>query len=94
MPRYIVQRTFANGIQSPFAGERAGARLDVVEQNAELGVTWIHSYVSEDQRTSYCVYDAPDEASVLAHGAELGMHNIQSIDEIAGDVTPADFPDA
>jgi predicted amidohydrolase YtcJ len=64
MPRYLVQRTFANGIQSPFAVESAGARLDVVEQNAELGVTWLHSYVSEDQQTSYCVYDAPDPESI------------------------------
>jgi len=29
---------------------------------------------------------------VRAHSGRLGQHEIDSIDEIAGDVTPADFP--
>ena len=73
MPRYIVQRTFANGIQSPFAAEGTAACLDIVEQNAELGVTWLHSYVGEDQRTSYCVYDAPDPESIRKAATRNGL---------------------
>ena len=58
-------------------------------------VTWEHSHVVVDETgnvRTFCVYDAPDEDAVRAHSAQLGMHGIISIDEIAGDVTPADFP--
>jgi hypothetical protein len=30
-----------------------------VKRNAEEGATWVHSYVSADKRTTFCVYDAP-----------------------------------
>ena len=36
----------------------------VVERNADEGVTWAHSYVSEDKRTTFCVYDAPDPEAI------------------------------
>jgi hypothetical protein len=41
---------------------------------------------------TYCIYGAPDEETVRAHGARLGKHDIQVLSEIVGDVTPADFP--
>jgi predicted amidohydrolase YtcJ len=73
MPRYLVQRSFAHGIESPFIGESAGARVDVIEQNAALGVTWLHSYVSEDQQTTYCVYDAPDPEAIRKAASRNGL---------------------
>ena len=36
----------------------------VVERNAEEGVTWVHSYVSADKRTTFCVYDAPTPEAI------------------------------
>jgi hypothetical protein len=30
-----------------------------VERNAEEGVTWISSFVSEDKTRTFCIYDAP-----------------------------------
>jgi hypothetical protein len=36
----------------------------VVERNADEGVTWVHSYVSADRRTSFCVYDAPTPEAI------------------------------
>ena len=41
---------------------------------------------------TYCVYEAPTEDVVREHAGDLGKHTIESISEIAGDVTPADFP--
>jgi hypothetical protein len=38
------------------------------------------------------VYEAPNEEAVLAHGQKLGQHTIDALYEVAGDVTPADFP--
>jgi hypothetical protein len=41
---------------------------------------------------TYCIYAAPDEPTVREHAKYLGRHEIESLTEIAGDVTPADFP--
>ena len=41
---------------------------------------------------TYCVYEAPNEEIVREHGKKLGKHTIDALLEIAGDVTPADFP--
>jgi len=56
MPRYLVERTFA---AAPELAVEA-----VVERNADDGVTWVHSYVSEDTRTMFCVYDAPSPEAI------------------------------
>jgi hypothetical protein len=58
-------------------------------------IVWEHSHIVVDQSgtvRSFCVYDAPSVELVQAHSSRLGRHEIDSIDEIAGDVSPADFP--
>ena len=60
VPRYLVERTFSPELRLPQAGERAGQ----VELNADEGVTWLHSYVSADDKRSYCVCDAPTTEAI------------------------------
>jgi hypothetical protein len=58
-------------------------------------ITWEHSHVVVDDDgtvRTFCIYDAPSEALVREHSSRLGRHKIDSLDEIIGDVTPADFP--
>ena len=38
------------------------ARLACV--NGTGGVTWIHSYVSEDKKKTFCIYDGPNPDSI------------------------------
>jgi hypothetical protein len=64
MPRYVVQRTFPAGLKIPIASDGADLCRSVVDCNAEEGVTWVHSYVSEDKRTTFCVYDAPNPEAI------------------------------
>jgi hypothetical protein len=64
MPRYIVERTFSEGLEIPIANGGADVCRTVVERNAVEGVTWIHSYVSDDKRTTFCVYDAPTPEAI------------------------------
>lgn len=59
MSRYIVEREFTDGLEIPVTVEGAETCMVVVDQNADSGVTWIHSYVTEDKRKTYCVYDGP-----------------------------------
>jgi len=61
MVRYLVERTFPDGLGIP---EDAALCLAVVERNADEGVTWVHSYVSEDRRKTFCVYDAPSPEAI------------------------------
>jgi hypothetical protein len=60
----MVQRTFPEGLKIPVTNGGAELCLSVVERNAEEGVTWVHSYVSEDKRTTFCVYDAPNPEAI------------------------------
>ncbi len=64
MPRYVVERTFFDGLQIPAGAEGAEVVLAVVERNAEEGVTWVHSYVSEDREKTFCVYEAPSPEAI------------------------------
>jgi hypothetical protein len=64
VPRYLVQRTFSDGLHIPVGNGGAVVCRAVIELNAEEGVTWVHSYVSDDKRTTFCVYDAPSPEAI------------------------------
>jgi hypothetical protein len=64
MPRYIVQRTFPDGLPISVANGGAEACRAVVDGNAGHGVTWVHSYVSDDKQQTFCVYDAPTPEAI------------------------------
>lgn len=59
MPRYLVERTFPEGLAIPVTEEGAIACLNVVGVNADDTVTWVHSYVTTDKQKTFCIYDAP-----------------------------------
>ena len=73
MPRYIVQRTFASGLHVPVNSTGAMACEDIVAVNARRGVTWIQSYVSNDLRNTFCVYDGPSPEAIRAAAADNNM---------------------
>lgn len=73
MPRYLVQRTFPDGLHIPVTDAGAEACLAVVGRNADLGVTWLHSYVSDDKTTSYCLYDGPDPEAIRTAATRNGL---------------------
>jgi hypothetical protein len=75
----------------PLVGRRSRALVE--EEFPEI--TWEHSHVVVDDDGvvhTYCVYSAPTEEIVRQHSRKLGQHTIDGLWEIAGDVTPADFP--
>ena len=58
-------------------------------------IRWDHSHVIVDHAgavTTYCVYEAPSQERVRQHAVAFGAHDVEVIYEIAGDVTPDDFP--
>jgi uncharacterized protein DUF4242 len=81
MSRYIVERTFPEGLEIPIADGGADICRAVVDHNADHGVTWVHSYVSADKLKTFCVYDAPDPESVRRTAA-LNELPVDSITEV------------
>jgi hypothetical protein len=94
MPRYMVVRSFDVGEgEMPGVGRRS--RELVEDEFPEI--TWEHSHVVVDETglvRTFCIYAAPSEDIVRQHSSRLGRHTLDSLDEIVGDVTPADFPPA
>ena len=73
MPRYMVERTFPQGLAIPVSDEGAQACLGVVGRNGDLGVTWLQSYVSADKRKTYCVYDGPGPETIRTAAERNGL---------------------
>jgi uncharacterized protein DUF4242 len=92
MPRYLIERTFFVDEQQM---QEVGTDSKKIAAENFPEISWEHSHVIVDDDggvRTYCVYSAPDKDTVLKHAAELGRHNVDKVYEIAGDVTPADFP--
>ncbi|MDX6228093.1 MAG: hypothetical protein QOI76_1483 [Frankiales bacterium] len=81
MPRYLVERTFPTGLHIPQNAEGAAICSTVVGRNTEEGVTWVHSYVSEDKSKTFCVYDGPNPESIrrTAQRNELPVDRITQV---------------
>jgi hypothetical protein len=73
MPRYMVERTFPDGLRIPITDEGAAAGLAVVRRNGDLRVTWIPSYVSEEKRRTLGLYDAPGPEAIRKAAARNGL---------------------
>jgi hypothetical protein len=81
MPRYLVERSFPDGLAIPVDDQGAKTCLAVVGHNATEGVTWLHSYVTPDKRTTFCVYDGPNPEAIR-RAAEANQLPVDRISEV------------
>jgi hypothetical protein len=59
MPRFLIERNFAEAIEVTKEG------ADQVRQiNDEEGVRWLFSFLSPDKRKTYCLYEAPNAEAI------------------------------
>jgi len=72
MPKFLIER------EIPGAGDLTAQELQAISQKScgvlrEMGprIQWVESYVTGDK--IYCVYIAPDEATVREHAAQGGF---------------------
>ncbi|MDX6593677.1 MAG: hypothetical protein QOJ13_2873 [Gaiellales bacterium] len=94
MPRYLIERTFTVPIEDM---PPIGRKSKELTEGEFSSITWEHSHivVTDDGKVrSYCIYDAPDEDTVRQHAMALGHHVVDVLYEIAGDVSPRDYPDS
>jgi hypothetical protein len=72
VPKFVIER------EIPGAGKLTSSDLQAISQKScgvlnNMGpkIQWLHSYVTDDK--IYCVYLAPDEATVREHAAQGGF---------------------
>ena len=73
MPRYMIERTFTEGLQVPVDAEGANMCTNVVKKNSDEGATWVHSYVSEDKTKTFCIYDGPSPEAIRRAAERNGL---------------------
>ncbi len=73
MPRYMVERTFPSCLQIPINDDGMKISNTVISNNAAEGVTWVHSYVSDDKKKTFCIYDAPTPEAIRKTAQENGL---------------------
>ena len=59
MPRYLIERRFAEKLQL----DKTGA-LNITRINDEEGVKWLFSFLSADKMRTYCLYEAPNMEAI------------------------------
>ena len=86
MPKFVIER------EIPEAGKLTPEQLKAVSQTScgvlrDMGpqIQWIHSYVTDDK--IYCVYIAPDEATVRKH-AEKGGFPANKVSQVRTVIDP------
>jgi len=82
MPRYLIERTFRDGLAIPATDEGAETCRTVVEKNNDVGVNWVHSYVCKDRKKTYCIYDGPNEDAIRQAAQRNGLP-VDSITEVS-----------
>ena len=72
MPQYVIERDVPGAHKMTEAEVRELARKSVAALN-ELGpqIQWLQSYVTENK--VYCIYLAPDEATIRQHAQRVGI---------------------
>ena len=86
MPKFIIER------EIPGAGDLTQQDLTGISQKScsilkTMGpdIQWVQSYVTENK--IYCVYNAPDEKTILAH-AEAGGFPANAITQVRNIIDP------
>jgi len=86
MPKFVIER------EIPGAGKLSPAELHAISQKScgvltDMGtrIQWVQSFVTDDK--VYCIYIAPDEATVREH-AQQGGFPANKVSRVAAVIDP------
>lgn len=84
MPRYLVERNYGEALRID-----KEALDGIASVNADEGIEWLCSFVTADQKKSYCLFEATSPEAI----AEAARRNNLPADVIVevGEVTPSSF---
>lgn len=73
MPRYMVEREFDPELEIPSTMQGLGICLGVVDNNTTEQVTWVQSFVTDNHRKTFCIYDGPSPEAIRR---AAGLNNL------------------
>jgi hypothetical protein len=82
MPLFLIERNFADAVQSDPATMAA-----IKEVNDDIGIQWLFSFLSADKRKTYCLYEAPNPEAIRAAARRLGVP-ADTIVEVGSEIGP------
>ncbi len=85
MPRFVVERQFAEQLQL-----NKDVADTIRQVNDDAGVEWLFSFLSADKKRTYCLYEAPSAAAIRETARKLNMP-ADNIVELSGEVRPEMF---
>jgi hypothetical protein len=81
MPRYLVERSFPDGLEIPQNDAGASVIAGVVSNNGAEQVTWVRSFVVGDKTKTFCIYDGPTPESIRRAATANGLP-VDTISEV------------
>lgn len=79
MALYLIERTFAEQLDLSSNDVRM-----IEEVNADVGVSWLFSFLSADRHHSYCLYEAPSPEAIIeaARQANVPVDNVIEVSRL------------
>lgn len=68
MPMFMVERSSAQHMDLEAAQAKA-----IMAVNAEVGVSWLFSFLSADRKKTYCLYEAPSAELIREAARRAGI---------------------
>jgi uncharacterized protein DUF4242 len=68
MPMFLVERNFAERME--LGADEARALMAV---NADVGITWLFSFLRADQKKTYCLYEAASAEPIREAARRAGI---------------------
>lgn len=68
MALFMIERQFADQLQLS-----SDAVRQIVDVNQEIGVNWLMSFLSADQKKTYCLYEASNPEAIREQARLLGL---------------------
>lgn len=68
MPIFLIERQFAEELQLELEAVEGLNRI-----NDEEGIRWLYSFLSQDLRKTYCIYEAPNVEQIRNAAVRAGI---------------------
>jgi hypothetical protein len=74
---YLIERTFAEQL------DLSSEDVQLIEEiNADVGVSWLFSFLSADRHRSYCLYEAPSPDAIIEAAKQANVP-VDSVIEVS-----------
>ena len=70
MALFMIERTFAEVLDADI-DEEGDAVTEALHD--ELGLEWVHTFLTADRTRTYCLYESPNAELLQEHARRLGI---------------------